>query len=247
MSQDVLRRARGFERGNRRRARQDPNRTRRRLAGERVEVALVVGVLAARHRTQRIRRRGLGRRRGRRRNGRCGRVPSSGSGRRGRGRFRWQRRVRGRRRSRVQHAARLHRRQHPADVPIHLAGRARGPCGAFTARRSSLSNSRIRTSRVGARSVPKCSSARRGISTPACATSRHRFCPVGGLRALEARLAGARGDTRFRASTPVDARHPRPRSILVGSFAPSTARLVRSSPLERRPRASRAIGSRPPG
>ena len=48
MSQDVLRRARGFERGNRRRARQDPNRTRRRLAGERVEVALVVGVLARR-------------------------------------------------------------------------------------------------------------------------------------------------------------------------------------------------------
>ena len=184
MSQDVLRRARGFERGNRRRARQDPNRTRRRLAGERVEVALVVA-----YSRRVIGRRGFGGRgrRGRRRNGRCGAGPVQRLGTTGAGQVplatpRWG-------------GGDLESGTLLACIAVNIpptsrsiSPDARGAPVALTARRSSLSIHR--TSRVGARSVPKGSSARRGISTPACATSRHRFCPVGGLRALEARLAG---------------------------------------------------------
>ena len=243
MSQDVLRRARGFERGNRRRARQDPNRTRRRLAGERVEVALVVGVLAARRRTQRIRRRGRRRRRNGRWAGPVQRLGTTGAG------------------------------QVPLATPrsgeAAISSPARcSPASPSTSRRRPDPSRRTRagplwrslTARRSSLSVPDSDVARwrgeacRRVRARVVASRHPRvqhpaigFVQLADSGPLKRASRALVGDTRFRASTPVDARHPRPRSILVGSFAPSTARLFRSSPLERRPRASRAIGSRPPG
>ena len=162
----------------------------------------------------------------------------------GAGRFRWQRRVRGRRRSRVRHAARLHRRQHPADVPIHLAGRARGlwrshrtPLVVVKFQNSDVARWRAACRRVRARVV----------------ASRHprvQHPAIGFVQLADSAPSAPRGRSWRHSLPSIDAGR---RSSSSPAFdprrfvRPSTARLFRSSPLERRPRASRAIGSRPPG